>query len=156
MTSSSLCTVDCIQWINWRNSPAVKKMVPNYLLESYVFFFFFSSYPWKVFLEEIAQISRLQRVNVRTIKPLLYLANYITLQHMSLAQLFNSSFPKVIGPEAGCCCTSAPVILTFHAFFRKEKLIECEKSGTLTGCQNILQHKPTCQPACFLVYFKVS
>lgn len=119
-------------------------------------YFFFSSYPWKFFPEDVTQISQLQRVNTSSIKPLLYLANYITLQHMSLAQLFNSFLPKIIGPEAGCCCASAPVILTFHAFFRKEKLVECEKSGTLTGCQNILQHKPTCQPACFLVYFKVS
>lgn len=108
------------------------------------------------FQENGAQIILLQRVSISTIMLSLYLASSIALQHMSLAQLLNSSLPKVTGPEAGCCCSSAPVILTFHAFFRKEKLVECEKSGTLTGCQDILQHKPTCQPACFLVYFKVS
>lgn len=131
----------------------VRNHLLKLLLKSYIFF---SGYPQKFFPEDVIQISQLQRVNTNTIKPLLYLANYITLQHVSLAQLFSSFLPKIIGPEAGCCCASAPVILTFHAFFRKEKLVECEKSGTLTGCQNILQHKPACQPACFLVYFKVS
>lgn len=87
-------------------------------------------------------------------------ANYIPIQRVPFTQLFHDFFLKVIGLAASwllfLLCFSSCHFDIFYAFFRRERLIECEKSRTLTGCQNPLQHKPTCQLTCFRFISKVS
>lgn len=100
---------------------------------------------------DISNSSR--RVNKTLIESLLDQANYIPIHCVPFTQFFHDFFPKVIGLAASwlllLLCFGSCHFDIFYAFFRRERLIECEKSGTLTGCQNPLQCKPTCQLTCF-------